>query len=76
MVTIRLYEQPHTCDRCDVQPYRTTEEVQGWDYERGDQIGLQERNGGFLMGLIDYVKPEIHEDRTGRYKLAVIWTQD
>ena len=75
-VTIRLYEQPTTCDRCDVQPYRTTEDVRDWNYETGDQIGLHERDGGFLMGLIEDVQPEIYEDHTGRYKLAVVWTQD
>ncbi len=77
MVTIRLYEDPRTCQWCDdVLPYRTTEDVQGWDYDRGDRVGLLERKGGFLEGIVDYVEPEIHEDRTGRFKLAVVWLQD
>lgn len=76
MVTIRLYEQPGTCQWCDVQPYRTADDVQGWDFDRGDRLGLLERQGGFLEGVIDHVHPEIHHDRTGRFKLATIWIQD
>lgn len=76
MVTVRLYENPPTGEWEDALHYRVSEDVRGWDFERGDQIDLQERNGGFLMGVIDHIEPRIFDDRTGRYKLAVVWTQD
>lgn len=75
-VTIRLYEHAQQCARCEDHEYRPADEVKGWGYDRGDQIGLFERNGGYLMGVIDHVQPEVHQDEAGRYKLAVLWTQD
>ena len=75
-VAIRLYERPPTGEPAYTSHYRAADDVVGWDYAAGDQIGLHERDGGFLMGLIDSVEPEVLEDATGRYKVAVLWTQD
>lgn len=76
MITLRLYEQPHQPATCDAEHYCPAEDVRGWDYARGDQIGLQERDGGYLMAGIDHIDPAIHEDGTGRYRVAVAWTLD
>lgn len=76
MTTIRLYERPTRCEWCDGLDFRTTDAVTTWNLGRGDRIPLEERNGGYVEGVIDHVDPEIHTDRTGRFKLAVIWTQD
>jgi len=76
-VTIRLYERPGGRPPCDVvEQYGPAEEVAGWDYQRGDQIGLRERDGGYLMGGIDQIGPDVFQDQAGRYKLAVVWTLD
>ena len=75
-VAIRLYERPPTREPEYAPRYRAAEDVKGWDHAAGDQIGLMERDGGFLMGLIDRVEPEVLEDELGRYKVAVVWTQD
>ena len=75
-VAIRLYERPPTAALEHPPRYRAADGVAGWDYSAGDQIGLQERDGGFLMGLIDAVDPAVLEDELGRYKAAVVWTQD
>ncbi len=75
-VTIRLYQHPDQAARCDGQQYTPAEDVRGWDFQRGDQIGLHERQGGYLMGVIDHLQPETHEDETGSFKLAELWTQD
>ena len=58
------------------QHYRPSEDVVGWDFAEGDQIGLCEEDGGYLMGVIDHVEPEVHRDETGEYRLASVWTQD
>lgn len=75
-ITIRLYETREQRACCGAQAYRAADDVVGWNYQRGDQIGLQDCNGGFLMGGIDHVDPTIHEDQTGRFRLATVWTQD
>jgi hypothetical protein len=75
-VAIRLYEQAHQGACCESAQYFPAVEVRGWNYQRGDQIGLHEREGGFLMGAIDHIDPAVREDETGRYKLATIWTLD
>ncbi len=76
MTTIRLYERPARCEWCDALEFRTTEAVRDWNLSRGDRVPLEERKGGYVEGVIDHVQPEIHEDRTGRFKLAVVWIQD
>lgn len=76
MTTIRLYERPTRCEWCDGLDFRTNETVTTWNLERGDTVPLEERLGGYVEGVIDQVLPEIHDDRTGRYKLATIWIQD
>jgi hypothetical protein len=75
-VTIRLYEHPQQGACCESAAYSADEEVKGWNYQRGDQIGLHEREGGFLMGGIDHIDSAVREDGTGRYKVATVWTLD
>lgn len=76
LTTIRLYDRPTRCEWCDGQDFRTTEAVTHWNLERGDRVPLEERNGGYVEGVIDHVQPDIHDDHTGRFKLADIWIQD
>jgi hypothetical protein len=75
-VTIRLYENPGQRACCTSEHYCPAEEITGWNYQRGDQIGLNEREGGYLMAGIDHIGPDVLEDETGRYKLATVWTLD
>ena len=75
-ITIRLYENPEHPACCDAEHYCPSDDVRGWNYDRGDQIGLEERDGGFLMGGIDHIHEEIHQDETGRFRIAEVWTLD
>ena len=75
-ITIRLYEGVRQGACCELASYYPDESIKGWNYQRGDQIGLRERDGGFLMGRIERVDPDIRVDNTGRYKLALLWTLD
>ena len=50
--------------------------MKGWDYDAGDQIGLHEENGGYLMGRIEHIDRTPCEDEAGCYKIATVWTQD
>ncbi|MCC7350423.1 MAG: hypothetical protein IT446_07630 [Phycisphaerales bacterium] len=75
-LTIRLYEKPgiHRPDanECHV----VADQTAGWHSQRGEQIGLLDPSGGFLMAGIESIDPEVYEDDTGRFKLAVVWTLD
>lgn len=75
-ITLRLYEQPSQRACCEGDRYCASEDVRGWHFQSGDQIGLRERFGGYLMGRIEYIRPEILEDEHGRYHVAEVWTQD
>ncbi len=75
-ITLRLYESKEQGAVCHAGMYQPDVSVKGWDYARGETIGLTETHGGFLYGVIDEVDPEIHEDQVGRYRLASLWTQD
>ncbi len=75
-ITLRLYENKNRCAACATTQYTPSEDVRGWDYSTGDQIGLSERTGGYLMAGLDEIGQEILEDETGRYKLATAWTMD
>ena len=75
-VTIRLYEKPGIHRRDANVRYSPADETSGWQYQRGDQIGLLEQSGGYLMAGIVSIGPEVFEDNSGRYKLAVVWTMD
>lgn len=75
-VTIRLYEDAARRACCELDRYCPGEKVTGWNYQRGQQIELLEREGGFLMASIDHIGNEVLRDSTGRYKLADVWTLD
>lgn len=75
-VTLRLYEHPDHSACCEMSAYIPDDAVRGWDFNAGDQIGLHEKSGGFLMAGIERVDPQIRTDSTGRYKLATAWTLD
>lgn len=75
-VTLRLYEHPQQRACCEMVKYVPDETVRGWDYQQGDQIRLEELDGGFLMGAISHIDPVLREDHQGRYKLATLWTLD
>ncbi len=75
-VTIRLYEDPARRACSELDQYCPGEKVTGWDFQRGQQIELMERQGGFLMATVDHIDDEILRDQTGRYKLAEVWTLD
>jgi hypothetical protein len=75
-ITIRLYENPHVHQPVVGDRYLPADQTYGWHYQPGDQIGLLESFGGFLMAGIESIDQKIFEDNTGRYKLAVVWTLD
>lgn len=75
-VAIRLYENPAQRAQCQARHYRVADGVAGWDFGRGDSVGLEDCDGGYLMGVIDHVGPAVHEDSIGRYRIAELWTQD
>ncbi|BAM02731.1 hypothetical protein [Phycisphaera mikurensis] len=75
-ITLRLYDDPATPPACDDRRYRADPKAGGAAYERGDTIGLDEREGGRLFGVIDRVDDEVLTDESGSYRLAWIWTQD
>jgi hypothetical protein len=75
-VTLRLYADANTCVGCDHLRYTVDPSVKGWNHDRGDTLAVQDAGGGHLYAVIDHVKDEVHEDRAGRYKFAVAWTQD
>lgn len=75
-ITLRLYEQPAQRACCEVARYSPSEDTRGWNYVQGDQIGLHEKNGGYLIGLIDSVDQTVRVDEVGRYRVATAWTQD
>ncbi len=73
---IRLYEANDQRAAHHAGRYEPSDDVTGWAYEEGDQIGLCEQDGGYLMGILDRIDPKIHHDDTGSYRLATVWTQD
>lgn len=75
-VTIRLYQTADAPAAPHAGPYRPVEDVLGWDYAEGDQIGLYDTGGGYLMGLIDHIDPALCHDDAGCYRVATLWTQD
>jgi hypothetical protein len=76
MITVRFYESPDQRALVPVDRYKAAEDVTGWNYERGDSIGLQEQQGGYLFGIVDEVQAEVCEDDVGCYRIAQVWTQD
>ena len=75
-ITLRLYEDPSTPVACEDARYTADQKHGGGAYERGDTVPLDEREGGRLFGVIDEVGDEVKHDEAGRYRTAVVWTQD
>jgi len=75
-ITLRLYQDPAQQARHDSGAYHPSDDVCGWDYDRGDQVPITDSGGGFLFAVIDHIDRTVRADDTGPYKLATAWTQD
>lgn len=75
-ITLRLYEDPAVPTSGEGGRYQP-DEMNGWDFSRGDTVPLTEDGGGRVFGVIDSVEDDVHTDDLGhRYKLATAWIQD
>ncbi len=75
-VPIRLYEDPARSVSQNPGPYRPSEEA-GWDQAIGDDLPLEDTHGGYLLGTILHLDPEIHQDAEGhRYRVVTVRLKD
>lgn len=75
-VTIRLYEDPTRNAARHTGPYHPAG-VAGWDLGVGDDLGLEDDFGGYLLGTITRLDPAPHTDPdAGRYRIAVVVPKD
>ena len=75
-ITVRLYESPDVEGASPCGRY-VADAKAGWDLSEGDTVGLTERAGGRLFGVVESVETETQTDDAGKpYRLAAVWTQD
>ena len=75
-ITLRLYEDQGTRAQRHAGRYEPAEEVCGWNYDTGVTIPIEEQEGGHLFAVLDKIDEQVHEDDTGRYRIATAWVQD
>ena len=75
-VPLRLYEDPGRPADAHPGAYRPAR-PDGWDHVVGEDIGVEDVRGGYIVGTITTIDPQIHTDPDGaRYRIATVLLKD